>query len=85
MRRFGLCAVGVLLVLGMTVAALAQGPSPQPSCDEQLNTEMFQRGGVIQQLAVARAQLAAVTKERDEAKAALAKATPKPPAPAEKK
>ena len=78
MSRFSVFAIGVLSALAMAVVALAQGPAaPPPSCDEQLNNEMFQRGGVTQQLAVARAQLQAMTKERDDAKAALAKVTPK--------
>ena len=69
---------GTVLYLAGAAITLAQGPAaPQPSCDEQLNNEMFQRGGVTQQLAVARAQLQAMTKERDDAKAALAKVTPK--------
>jgi len=88
MTRFGLFAVGVVLTLVAAVSTLAQGPpAPPPSCDEQLNNEMLNRGGAIQQLGVAtqnlaivRSQLAAMTKERDEAKAALAKLTPKPAA-----
>lgn len=76
MSWFVVWAIVMLLGIGASVVARAQGP--QPSCDEQLNNEMFQRGGVIQQLAVARAQLTAMTKERDDAKAALVKAAPKP-------
>lgn len=79
MRRFGLWSFVVLYILGMAVAAMAQTPIvTASSCDEQLNSEMFQKGGLIQQLAVTRAQLAVMTKERDEAKAALAKAAAKP-------
>jgi len=86
MTRFGLFAVGVVLTMVAAVSVMAQGPpAPQPSCDEQLNNEMFQKGGLIQQLAVARAQLAAMTKERDEAKAAVAKAMSKPVVTPEKK
>lgn len=82
---WGMVLLFIAAMATMTMRVQAQGPSaPPPSCDEQLNNEMFQKGGIIQQLAVARAQLAAMTKERDDAKTALAKATPKPAVPAEK-
>ena len=86
MKRFGIFSVGCLVVLGAATHALAQGPSaPPPTCEQQLNGEMgakggviSQLGGVIQQVAGLREQLAAMTKERDEAKAALAKASELP-------
>lgn len=69
-----------------SVSASAQGPpAPLPTCEEQLNNEMFQAGQLKQQLAVARAQLGEMTKDRDATKAALAKLTPKPAAAPEKK
>jgi hypothetical protein len=84
MSRGGVFSMGCLVVIGSAVAVWAQGPpAPPPTCEEQLNNEMFQKGGIIQQLAVARAQLGEMTKARDEAKAALVKAAPakdvKPP------
>ena len=79
MIRFYVFAVAVLISLVGSVVALAQGPSaPPPSCEEKLDNATFQAGGLMQQLAVATAQLRAMTKERDEAKAALIKATAKP-------
>ena len=80
--RFGLFSVVALLMLGISVVALAQGPPapPPPTCEEQLNNEMFQKGAVTQQLAIAREQLRVITRERDDVKAALAKVTPKPDA-----
>lgn len=84
--RYWCLACALVIVVSGLAPAWAQGPSaPPPTCEENLNNEMFQKGGVIQQLAVARAQLAQMTKERDEAKAALAKVTPKPAATPEKK
>ena len=62
----------------IAVAAWAQGPPPQASCEERLDNANFQTGGLMQQLAVATAQLRTMTKERDDAKAALAKASELP-------
>jgi len=76
MSRFGFFAVIVLLAMGVSVVALAQGPPPQ-SCEEKLDNATYQAGGLMQQLAIATAQLRAMTKERDEAKAAAAKGAEK--------
>jgi len=74
MSRFSVFAIGVLSALAMAVVALAQGPAaPPPSCDEQLDNEMFQRGANVQQLAVLRSQLRSMTKERDDLKVMLSK------------
>ncbi len=79
-------SVGLLLIgLALTALAWGQGPpAPPPSCEEQLTNEMWQRGGVLQQLAIARSQVAALTKERDALQASLAKLAPKPVTPEKK-
>jgi len=79
MMRFGIFSVAVLVVLSTATLALAQGPPPQASCEERLDNANFQAGGLMQQLAVATAQLRAMTKERDDVKAALAKVPEKAP------
>lgn len=68
-------------VVGMAGIAWAQQPPAPPpaSCEDQLDGELFQKGEVLKQWAITRAQLRAVTKERDDARAALA------PKPTEKK
>lgn len=78
----GLC-FGSALCVGV---AWAQGPPAPPlTCEETLNNELFQKGGLMQQLAVARAQLSERQKELDAAKTELAKHAPKPAATPEKK
>lgn len=62
----------------LAVFAQAQGPTPPVPCEDRLNTEMYNRGALLQELAVTRAQLAGITKERDELKAQR-------PTPSEKK
>lgn len=63
---------GVVWISG--VPTLAQNPpAPPPSCEEDLNNQSYQLGGTIQQLAVVRAQLRAVIKERDDARAMVLK------------
>jgi hypothetical protein len=80
MTRVVWIAVGVAVALLVPVVGLvgAQGPAtPPPSCEDKLDNATYQTGALMQQLAVATAQLRVMTKERDETRAALAKATPK--------
>jgi len=84
LARTGLLVSPAIVGLLLAVAHAQQPPAPPPaSCEDQLDGELFQKGEVLKQWAIARAQLRAVTKERDDARAALTAATA--PKPAEKK
>lgn len=65
-----------LVCLGLLFAAVPawaqQATPPPPTCEEQLNNEMFQAGLLKQQVAIAREQIRLALKERDAAQAALA-------------
>jgi hypothetical protein len=91
MKRILWFLVGVVIGVGiglgeMSVFAQAPprpappGPAAQapPPCEQQVNEEVFKAGALMQQLAIAREQVRVLTKDRDDAKAALAKTTPKP-------
>ncbi len=71
MKSLSIFTFVVLIIIGLFVIVMAQ--QPQAPCEEQLNNEMFQKGGVTQQLAVAKEQLRVMTKERDELKATAVK------------
>ena len=73
----------------LAVDAFAQGPPPPPpTCEEKLDMARFQKGDitkawgeVTQEAASLSAQLRAMTKERDDLKAAAAQAAAAKPAP----
>lgn len=71
MRDRILTVVGFLLaVLVAVTVAWAQG-GPPPPCEQSWNTEMWEAGGLKQQLAAARERLRTMTLELAAAKAAL--------------
>lgn len=71
--------IAFFLVVNIVSWALAQSPpTPPPTCDEQLNRELWEKGGAIKDLAVAREQVRVLTKENAELKVKVVELKPKP-------